>query len=194
MKKTLNMMLAMMAGAMAFTACSSDDILENNAEVQIPSQLKPMTFTAVQEGQGGTRAAIDGLSIKWTAGDKISIFDGATENDGDQMFELATGAGETSATFTGSAAEASTYYALYPYAVGGTSRTVDQAEAAAAAGECSDMLDMWKRRYEYCDEDEKDRFLDMYMSQMSWRQQVFLMRTRLSSMPTSRMSLLEPLA
>ena len=144
MKKTMKMMLAMMAGAMAFTACSSDDILENNAEVQIPSQLKPMTFTAVQEGEGGTRAAIDGVAIKWTAGDKISIFDGASENAGVQMFTLATGDGETSATFTGSAADAATYYALYPYAEGETSRPVDQAEAEAAAGSYSDMLDMWK--------------------------------------------------
>ena len=134
-----------MAGAMAFTACSSDDILENNAEVQIPSQLKPMTFTAVQEGQG-TRAAIDGLSIKWTAGDKISIFDGSSVNDGVQMFELATGADETSATFTGSAASASTYYALYPYAAStnSESRIPTQAEAETAAGSASDQLSMWK--------------------------------------------------
>lgn len=159
MKKTMKMMLAMMAGAMAFTACSSDDILENNAEVQIPSQLKPMTFSAVQEGQG-TRAAIDNLSIKWTAGDKISIFDGATENAGVQMFTLATGDGETSATFTGSAATVATYYALYPYAVGGTSRTVDQAEAAAAAGSYSDMLDMWKHDYEQMGEDGLRHFPD----------------------------------
>ena len=147
MKKTLNMMLAMMAGAMAFTACSSDDILENienNEVAENASQLKPMTFTAVQEGEGGTRAAIDGLNINWTAGDKISIFDGASDNAGVQMFTLASGDGTTSATFTGSAATAATYYALYPYAVGETSRPVDQAEAEAAAGSDSYMLEMWK--------------------------------------------------
>lgn len=146
MKKTLNMMLAIMAGAMLFTACSSDDILdniENNEVAEVPSQLKPMTFTAVQEGQGGTRAAIDGLTIKWTAGDKISIFDGASENDGDQMFTLATGENTTSATFTGSAASASTYYALYPYAVGSVSRPATEEDAAAAAGSCSGYLDLW---------------------------------------------------
>lgn len=151
MKKTLNMMLAMMAGAMAFTACSNDDILENienNEVAEAPSLLKPMTFTAVQEGEGGTRAAIDGLNINWTAGDKISIFDGATENAGVQMFTLATGDGTTSATFTGSAADAATYYALYPYAVGETSRPVSQAEAEAAAGSASRYLDSWKRYIE----------------------------------------------
>lgn len=165
MKKTMKMMLALMAGAMAFTACSNDDTLENienNGVVENASQLKPMTFTAVQEGQGTTRAAIDGLNINWTAGDKISIFDGATENAGVQMFTLATGAGSTSATFTGSAADAGTYYALYPYAVGETSRPVSQAEAEAAAGSCSGNLDYWKDFYEYCDEYEKDEFFDMY--------------------------------
>lgn len=172
MKKTLNMMLAMMAGAMAFTACSSDDILENienNEVAEAPSLLKPMTFTAVQEGEGGTRTAIatdtDGKAngINWTAGDKISIFDGASENAGVQMFELATGEGTTSATFTGSAKEdAGTYYALYPYAVGETSRAVTQAEAEAAAGSVSYYLDYWKDSYEYCDEYEKDEFFDMY--------------------------------
>lgn len=169
MKKTLNMMLAMMAGAMAFTACSSDDILENienNEVAEAPSQLKPMTFSAVQEGQGGTRAAIatdtDGKAngINWTAGDKISIFDGASENAGVQMFELATGENTTSATFTGSAADAVTYYALYPYAVGETSRAVTQAEAAAAAGSYSDMLDMWKHDYEQMGEDGLRHFPD----------------------------------
>ena len=135
MKKTLNMMLALMAGAMAFTACSSDDILENNEVVENASQLKPMTFTAVQEGEGGTRTAIDGLDINWTAGDKISIFDGADENGGVQQFTLATGENTTSATFTGSAKEdAGTYYALYPYAVGEISTQVTRDAAVAAFG------------------------------------------------------------
>ena len=170
MKKTLNMMLAMMAGAMAFTACSSDDILENieNNEVAgAPSLLKPMTFTAVQEGEGGTRAAIDGLNINWTAGDKISIFDGATENAGVQMFTLATGENTTSATFTGSAAEAATYYALYPYAVGETLIPVTRDDALAAFGEDESMFqrqieDTWNRYYdrnpEMAEERVKDKF------------------------------------
>lgn len=171
MKKTLNMMLAMMAGAMAFTACSSDDILENienNEVAEAPSQLKPMTFTAVQEGEGGTRTAIatdtDGKAngINWTAGDKISIFDGSSVNDGVQMFTIENGAGTTSATFNGSAAEAATYYALYPYAVGKTSRAVTQEEAEAAAGSASGMLDRWKSDYEDMGARFGDRFFEMY--------------------------------
>ena len=91
MKKTFKTMLALMAGAMVFTACNKDDIYENIDE-QNPSELKSMTFTASMEGQeGATRATIDGLDIKWTTGDKISIFDGAEENNGNQEFTLATG-------------------------------------------------------------------------------------------------------
>ena len=174
MKKTIKMMLALMAGAMAFTACSSDDILENNEIAQNASQLKPMTFTAVQEGQGGTRTAIDGLDIKWTAGDKISIFDGASENAGVQMFTLATGENSTSATFTGSAKEdAATYYALYPYAVGGASHTVDQAEAEAAAGSAARYLDWWKG---YIEERREDRAQsDMTMRGISAENQAIIL-------------------
>lgn len=161
MKKTMKMMLAMMAGAMVFTACSSDDILENienNEVTENAPQLKAMTFTAVQEGQGTTRTAIDNLSIKWTANDKISIFDGSNAYGGDQMFTIENGVGTTSATFDGSAAEAATYYALYPYAVGTTSTTrmVTQAEAEAAAGSASDMLEMWKDQIGRREERVKD--------------------------------------
>ena len=183
MKKTLNMMLAMMAGAIAFTACSSDDILENienNELAEVPSLLKPMTFTAVQEGEGGTRTAIatdaDGKAngINWTAGDKISIFDGAAENGGVQMFELATGENTTSATFNGRAADAATYYALYPYAVGEISTQVNRADAVAAYGGdehdferieedwnfFSDMFGLWDAEH-----NAKDRLEDSGVSE-----------------------------
>ena len=131
MKKTFITMLALVAGAMVFTACSSDEFENNN---ETPSVLKPMTFYASMEEQGGaTRATIDGTFIKWENGDKISIFDGSSENNGNQEFTLATGGGTISATFTGSAAAASTYYALYPY-VAVTSRTFTREEALAAFG------------------------------------------------------------
>ena len=143
MKKTFKTMLALMAGAMVFTACSNDDITENIPQ-QIPSALKPMTFTASMEGEAGaTRAAIDGLDIKWEGTDKISIFDGATENNGDQEFTLTDGDGTTSGTFTGTAAEATTYYALYPYVESkNSSREVTREEAKAAVGD-NDLSDDW---------------------------------------------------
>ncbi len=146
MNKTMKMMLALVAGAMMLTACSSEDILENIETTEVAqdaSQLKPMTFTAVQEGQGSTRVAIDGLAINWTANDKICIFDGATENCGVQEFTLATGEGSTSATFSGSAATASTYYALYPYAAGEILRQVTKAEAKAIEND-EGILESWR--------------------------------------------------
>ncbi|MBQ0103489.1 MAG: hypothetical protein KBS99_04865 [Prevotellaceae bacterium] len=120
MNKTIKTTLALMAGAMAFTACSNDDIAENVNE-QKTTQFKHMIFTATQEGQGGaSRAAIDNLDIKWVDGDKIAIFDGVKDDDGNMAreFVLTDGFGTTSGTFEGKAAEgADIYYALYPYAV-----------------------------------------------------------------------------
>ena len=145
MKKTFKTMLALMAGAMTFTGCTSD-ILENTPE-QIPSAFKPMTFTATQEGDA-TRAAISGTAINWTEGDKISIFDGATENCGNQAFTLDGKGGSASGTFTGSAATASTYYALYPYVASSSETSVPtQADAETAAGRASDMVSNWANKW-----------------------------------------------
>ena len=156
MKKTFKTMLALMAGAMVFAACSNDDTLENINE-QTPSALKPMIFTVSMEGQGGgTRAAIDGLDIKWTSGDKISIFDGEADEDGNfaREFVLTGGVGSTAGTFEGKAATATTYYALYPYAASSfESKDVTEEDARAAAGKYSNQLDMWKDFIEMEDEE-----------------------------------------
>lgn len=114
MKNSIKTMLALMAGTIAFTACSNEDEFENINE-QAPL-LKHMTFTANQEGQDGiTRAEIDGVSIKWTDGDKISIFDGVVADEHfDHTFTLTEGIGKTSGTFDGEAVETTTYYAIYP--------------------------------------------------------------------------------
>ena len=156
-------MLALMAGTMMFAACSNDDITENVNE-QKTSELKPMTFTASMEGEdGATRAAIDGLDINWEETDMISIFDGATENNGDQLFTLTAGKGTTSGTFKGEAANADTYYALYPYAESKIeSKTVTEAEAMAAAGRASYKVRDWKRDWE-----EYSRYPDMLEDEMN---------------------------
>lgn len=163
MKKTFKTMLALMAGAVAFTACSNDDITEN-INNQKTSALKPMTFTASME-DGASRAAIDGPDIKWVTGDKIGIFDGSTENNGNQEFTLTAGAGSTSGTFEGNAAEASTYYALYPYPASFIENRVPTKKEAMAAGEGVDDIDwcfdMWKKYLEWDEE-------DMVKSEMSY--------------------------
>ena len=157
MKKTFITMLALMAGAMVFTACSSDEFENNN---ETPSVLKPMTFYASMEEQGGaTRATIDVTSIKWENGDKIAIFDGVEGADHNfaREFTLTGGAGSTSGTFTGSAAEgAEVYYALYPNVVSKfESKEVSEEEvqAMAEAGGYGDELDRWKDYIRY-DEEE----------------------------------------
>ena len=150
MNKTFKTMLVLMAGTMAFTACSRDnDFVSINEQ---PSPFKKMTFFASQEGQeDATRAAIDVLDIKWSAGDKISIFDGVADGSHSlaHEFTLTNGVGETSGTFEGVASdEATTYYALYPN-VSSTyeeRNAANDAEVAQAAGVDSEKLDSWR----YC--------------------------------------------
>ena len=168
MKSTMKSMLALMAGAMVFTACSSDDEFENINE-QKASSLKPMTFTASMEGHGdATRTAIDanGVSINWSTGDKIAIFDGVEDADHNfaREFTLAGGAGSTSGTFTGSAAEgAEVYYALYPNVVSKfESKTVSQEEAEAAAGRYYDEFEDWKRDIERSREERVIMYMEAY--------------------------------
>ena len=162
-------MLALMAGTMMFAACSNDDITENVNE-QKTSELKPMTFTASMEGEdGATRAAIDGLDIKWEETDMISIFDGSEKNNGDQLFTLTAGKGTTSGTFTGEAAKADTYYALYPYTESKFKSgevTPEEAEAILEAeGVPSFLLEEWKMIYEYHPDDVEWEMSDCSLSE-----------------------------
>ena len=54
--------------------------------------------------------------VYWQAGDQMSVYDGYDNN----QFSLIDGEGSTSATFSGTAAVSSTYYAVYPYQVSST--------------------------------------------------------------------------
>ena len=124
MKKTLKTMLAIVAGAAAITACQKENLGEGEAPQQAVSVLNPMTFTAYMEGQDpATKASIDAshyaldqlYDVIWSTGDKIGVYDGAEKNNGCQAFTLNSGAGSANAEFIGEAAEAQTYYAIYPY-------------------------------------------------------------------------------
>lgn len=155
-------MLALMACTMAFTACHKEDLLNN--DVQSHSELKKMTFTAIQEGQNEeTKTTIDGINIKWASGDKLSVFDGgAADADGhfDREFVLSDGAGTTSGKFSGSAADdAAVYYALYPnMSSASEERTPTEAEARTAAGTNASYLDYWR----YILESDGEEFLKNY--------------------------------
>lgn len=109
MKKHIQTWL-LVAAILTFVSCSSE-----NGEIVADNETNIlMTFTATQEGDAvNTKTALssDGKTIIWQTNDKISIFDGK----GNQAFALKTGAGTNSATFEGTASEAVTYTAIYPY-------------------------------------------------------------------------------
>ena len=105
---------------MAMVSCSSsDDAVE---EIKEESKLVPMTFTATQEGNAGTRSALStGNSVIWQTSDKISVFDGYNDTDHNRSFTLEGDGGEKSGSFTGTASsEATTFTAVYPYTEGAT--------------------------------------------------------------------------
>ena len=124
MKKTMKTLLALMAGTMALAACSDDAIVENNNPQQPEVARKHITFTAVQEDNGATRAAISSETapqIVWSADDHITVLyrDVNTSFGFDNVdFSLTGGANTTSGTFDGEVLETVTeetvYTALYP--------------------------------------------------------------------------------
>lgn len=88
----------------AVSSCSVD----NTTPVPSDPRVR-MEFTA---GTPGTRTAINSdNSVSWTDNDAISVFDGTYNNE----FTISSGVGSSSATFSGTAIESDTYYALYPY-------------------------------------------------------------------------------
>ena len=93
---------------MAMASCSSSD--DEVAEIKEESKLVPMTFTATQESNAGTRAALNSNNVVWQTGDEISIFDGA----GNQKFTLTGDAKD--GKFSGNASsDATKFTAVYPY-------------------------------------------------------------------------------
>ena len=102
---------------MAMASCSSsDDAVE---EIKEESKLVPMTFTATQESNVGTRSALNGSNgVDWQTGDEISVFDG-TGAGCNHQFSLTGDA--SSGKFSGIASsEATSFTAVYPYTEGAT--------------------------------------------------------------------------
>ena len=60
-----------------------------------------------------TRAYVDGLTVLWDASDELAVFDDAGSEKA--VFTLKSGAGTSSATFSGKVSSAATqFYAAYP--------------------------------------------------------------------------------
>ena len=71
---------------MAMASCSSSD--DAVAENKAVSKLVPMTFTATQESNVGTRSALNGSNgVDWQTSDMISVFD-AVGDGHNQRFTL----------------------------------------------------------------------------------------------------------
>ena len=77
------------------------------------SQLIEKTFTFASDPV--MRTSLDGLQVKWQAGDKIAIIPKGSTTV--YAFTLSSGENSTSASFSGTctAGEDNTYYAFYPY-------------------------------------------------------------------------------
>ena len=96
---------------MAMASCSSSD--DEVAEIKEESKLVPMTFTATQESNVGTRTALNAGTVDWQTGDKISVFDG----QGNQEFTLIGDVKD--GKFSGTASsQATSFTAVYPYTEG----------------------------------------------------------------------------
>lgn len=98
------------------------------------SVLAERTFTASTSAESKT-VLVDGVKTYWTAGDAISILDGTANNE---FTSDITGTVAT-ADFRGNAAQAETYYAVYPYAAAttleaGVIRTVLPSSQSAVSG------------------------------------------------------------
>ena len=104
MKKYIFMAVA---GMLALSSCSNDD------NEQTPQNTpRQMTFTAGFGDDAQMRASLyDNMKkVKFDAGDQISILGENNDN-----VKFTTSEGGATATFTGSAADDATYYAIYPY-------------------------------------------------------------------------------
>lgn len=102
MKKYLVLVPAL---AFLFAGCE----IEKEIEQPISLEIDAITAYAPEN----TKTSVDGISLLWSAGDAITIFDA---DDTEHEFTLETGAGEATATFTGSLGGADLgSYALYPH-------------------------------------------------------------------------------
>ncbi len=132
--------------ATAFIACDREkdaltpDPKDQEEEVVVDNKV-PMVFSAVIEE---TKSNIDGSFVLWDDTDKVAIFDGASLNEFTASSVSADG---KSASFSGSAASAATYYAIAPYEKAGNLNTENSrisvtisTSQTVTAGHCIDPL------------------------------------------------------
>jgi len=102
--------LAIMAGAMVFGACSKEDSRDSGETLSIVN----MTFTATasdDEGEATRTHLGESNSVLWSDDDMISVFSNGEHN----KFTLTSGANTTMGKFVGTCATGGDIYATYPY-------------------------------------------------------------------------------
>ena len=97
---SMAMMGLALAGLMTTVSCRKPVVGFTNGE------SRTVTVSAVTESGGGSKTSIDGLNVKWSVGDKISM-------NGCEL-TLKEGAGTTKGVFEGTVTGTDPYYVGYP--------------------------------------------------------------------------------
>ena len=107
--------MAAAAALMTFSCAKEYNTTEESAVVE--SAVKSFIVEAPQ-----TKTSIDGLSVKWAAGDEITVYGYTAESPvGKATFQLSSAPGSTTGTFTikegDTMGEYDNYYAFYPASI-----------------------------------------------------------------------------
>ena len=101
-------LIPLLAAAFILAACQAVEPAPSPGE---EAPVGEMTFRASSEV--ATRAYVDGLTVLWDASDELAVYDDAGSEKA--VFTLKSGAGTSSATFSGKVSSAATaFYAAYP--------------------------------------------------------------------------------
>jgi len=110
MRNTFTTILALMAGAMLFGACSKEAVVEE--PVALPEKGSICFTASIADDDESTRASLGASnSIVWNQGDEISVISFGENN----KFTLSSGAGTNTGHFEGTCETGSDVYAIYPY-------------------------------------------------------------------------------
>ena len=103
------------AAALMMSSCV-DQLTVDSPKAEMDGAAVVMVFEAAPEAQVDTRTSLSGDVVSWTVADRISVFAGM-EN---APFELKEINADGTGVFEGTAVEADSYYALYPYSAAAT--------------------------------------------------------------------------
>lgn len=119
-KKTFTTMkkiiFSIAAVAAMFASCSQDadlEIVDNGAKAEAITSVNASS-------ESGTRAVVDGTSIKWQTGDELGVLGTNTSSEAkNTAYTLSSGEGTTTGSFTNGSSDITTISAtMYPYQEG----------------------------------------------------------------------------